>query len=300
LRYGWFSEVLAYRRGLRAGFRLFKVLRNQDQAIFLDQGQRGANLAWLAGVRRRAGAKTRKSRHLTHLADLSGWNEHVHYQSENMVEIIRRSLGLDLGAITDINNLEIPAFSLDEKKAVARLIREHGLNPEQLLLLAPFTAVHHREWPLANYQELIFRLGRELGVKPVVVGSAAERDVTLARSLQDCVNLTGKTTFMEMAVLISRARLLVGSCSGHAHLAAALRRPAVILYGPSHPVRYANPVWTSAVSLGLACMGCVDRSGNKAVCAERPCLAKLPVEAVFNACRLQWTGNIPAKQAPVG
>lgn len=292
MRYGWVNEVLVYQRGLKATLGLFQTLRKQDAVIMLDRGQRCARLAWLARVPVRAGAHIRRSRNLTHEADMSDWNENAHYQPETVAEIIHRSLGLDLHSITDMRALEMPAFSPEEIQRTDHLIQAHVRDPERILLVAPFTVVHHREWPLASYQELIFRLERELGICPVVIGSIAERDVLLARSLEHCVNLAGKTSFMEMGVLISRARLLVGSCSGHAHVAAALHRPAVILYGPSYPSRFANPNSIIPVSLGLACMGCVDRSGNSAVCADRRCLTQLSVDTVFNACRHQWSLHV--------
>ncbi len=287
-RYGWFDEVVSYRRGLRAGYRLFQILRRQDAVISLDLGQRSTNLAWLARVPVRAGANGHRSRHLTCGTDMRGWDQTSRYQPETAAEIIRRSLGLDLGAIADLRDLAIPAFSAGELQRAETLIRERVRDPEHMALVAPFTAVHHREWPLAYYRALIRRLKEDLGACPVVIAGQSERDRALAGALDHCVNLAGQTTFMEMAALVAKARLLVGSCSGHAHVAAALRRPAVILYGPSSPARFAHPAWTTPVSLGLDCTGCVDRSGNAAACAERPCLTGLTADTVFEACRRRW------------
>ena len=52
------------------------------------------------------------------------------------------------------------------------------------------------------------------------------------------LNLTGKTDLLQMTALVQRARVVVANDSGPMHLAAALGKPVVALFGPTPPERF--------------------------------------------------------------
>jgi ADP-heptose:LPS heptosyltransferase len=52
------------------------------------------------------------------------------------------------------------------------------------------------------------------------------------------IDLSGKTDLLTLAALIGQARLLVTVDSAPMHLAAAMRTPQVILFGPTNPFHW--------------------------------------------------------------
>jgi heptosyltransferase-2 len=73
-------------------------------------------------------------------------------------------------------------------------------------------------------------------------------------------NLVGRTTLMQAAALIAGAKAVVANDSGLMHLAAALGRPLVALFGPSDPA-LTPPLAADAAVLArdLACQPCHAR-----------------------------------------
>ncbi|HYN28027.1 MAG TPA: lipopolysaccharide heptosyltransferase II [Burkholderiales bacterium] len=91
-----------------------------------------------------------------------------------------------------------------------------------------------KRWPAQYYGELAQRLGAE-GYMVWLVGSAKERDIgdAISGTAPDAVNLCGRTTLDDAVVLLSCADLVVSNDSGLMHVAAALDRPMIALYGSS-------------------------------------------------------------------
>jgi heptosyltransferase-2 len=93
-----------------------------------------------------------------------------------------------------------------------------------------------KRWPVQYFGELAQRLGAE-GYAIWLVGSATERDIgdAISGGNANAVNLCGRTTLDDAVVLLSCADLIVSNDSGLMHVAAALDRPMIALYGSSSP-----------------------------------------------------------------
>lgn len=98
-----------------------------------------------------------------------------------------------------------------------------------------------KRWPHYHYATLAQAL-IERGYQLVLFGSAKDHEAgeqigaslpALAR--EHCHNLAGKTSLDQAVVLISTCRAVVSNDSGLMHVASALQRPLVALYGPSSP-----------------------------------------------------------------
>jgi ADP-heptose:LPS heptosyltransferase len=117
-------------------------------------------------------------------------------------------------------------------------IARFGL-PGNFVILVPGSAPHRpvKRWPSARYQQLAQHL-RERGLTPVVVGSAAE--ASIARDIPAALNLTGQTSFGDLADLGLAARFAVGNDTGPMHLLAAAGCPVLVLFSrDSDPARCA-------------------------------------------------------------
>ncbi len=163
------------------------------------------------------------------------WNDDEH-------EVLRwLRLVRALGATSD-PQLEFPVLPGDEVES-AEVAWAVGLD-----LRSPIMVVHpgakdpDRRWPPASFALVADRLARELGAQVVVTGTCAE--LPIAQEVADLMQmdahiLAGKTSLGGLASLLSRARLLVTNDSGPSHMAAALRVPSVVLFGPTDPGRWA-------------------------------------------------------------
>ncbi len=138
-----------------------------------------------------------------------------------------------------------------------------------------------KRWPPSHFAALAGKLSAA-GYAAWVVGSSKERDLgeeIRAASGNRVINLCGRTSLDEAVVLLSCAAAVVSNDSGLMHVAAALDRPLVALYGSSSP-GFTPPLSDSAriLSLNLPCSPCFQR-----VCplGHFNCMMKLDPGTVF-------------------
>jgi heptosyltransferase-2 len=139
-----------------------------------------------------------------------------------------------------------------------------------------------KRWPAAHFAALATHLAAA-GSAPWLIGGPGDAPIgaevaALAPAARD---LTGKTTLGEAIDLIAAARAVVSNDSGLMHVAAALGRPLVALYGSTSPA-FTPPLSPDAVilSLNVACSPCFQR-----VCplGHFKCLNELSADRVWAA-----------------
>lgn len=96
-----------------------------------------------------------------------------------------------------------------------------------------------KRWPAYHYAALANMLV-ERGGHILILGSAKDQKVgkEIVKRLRNpacCTNLAGKTTLEQVVKLLAACAAVVTNDSGLMHIAAALNRPLVALYGPSSP-----------------------------------------------------------------
>ncbi len=99
-----------------------------------------------------------------------------------------------------------------------------------------------KRWPHYHYAALAEQLITEKGYQILLFGSdkdhQAGEDIRALLSegaREDCLNLAGKTSLEQAVNIIAACDAIVTNDSGLMHVAAALNRPLVALYGPSSP-----------------------------------------------------------------
>lgn len=177
-------------------------------------------------------------------------------------------------------NLQPNARSLE-----ATLLRL-ALTPDgkPVLALCPGAAYGPaKRWP-ADYFGRVARLMLDQGWVAWILGSRAEQDTARAvchAAGPGCVDLSGQTTLEETIDLLAQADCVVTNDSGLMHVAAALNRRVVAIYGSSDPA-FTPPLCPSSriERLGLACSPCFSR-----VCplGHTRCLQDLHPERVIEA-----------------
>lgn len=145
-----------------------------------------------------------------------------------------------------------------------------------------------RSWPAQNFAEVIRRLVKARGVRVVLTGSAADRE--LAESIVrlagvPCLNLAGKLPLLELAALIRRLNLYLTVDSGPAHIAAALGTPLITLWGPgileqTAPLAGSGPV--TILRHQVHCAPCYGTPLMK-TCRDNICMKQIGVDETLEA-----------------
>lgn len=115
-----------------------------------------------------------------------------------------------------------------------------SLPSTRLALLVPGAAPHRpaKRWPAERFGVLASRLAAA-GMIPVVLGTGADAPLAdaIRRICPAALDLTGRTTLLELGRLASRAALAVGNDTGPMHLAAAMGCSCLVLFSnESDPV----------------------------------------------------------------
>lgn len=118
-----------------------------------------------------------------------------------------------------------------------------------------------KRWP-AEYYAKLAQVALEAGWKVWLFGSPKDKliaDVIVAQA-GDCLNLISKTNLAQAVDLLSLATVVVSNDSGLMHIAAALDRPLVAIYG-STSTKFTPPQAQKfkIMQLNLECQPCFKR-----------------------------------------
>jgi ADP-heptose:LPS heptosyltransferase len=154
----------------------------------------------------------------------------------------------------------------------------------------------NKRWPVEAYAVVVRQLAAKWpDARFGVLGGESERELGAALGAVlpgRCLDLTAATSLTEMVEWIRLASLLITNDSGPMHVAAALRRPVVAIFGPTDP-RRTGPYGQvgQVLHADLPCAPCM-----KNWCANpRPlqCLAEVTPAAVVAAAEARWGMEAP-------
>jgi len=168
----------------------------------------------------------------------------------------------------------------------ASILKRIGYNPidKPILVLCPGAEFGPaKRWPI-EYFSKVAETKRDEGWQVWVIGSNPDRplgDTIQGHVGRDCFNLAGETELDEAIDLISAATCVVTNDSGLMHIAAAVGRPLVAVYGSTSPqlTPPLNPD-SEILTLELDCSPCFQRS---CPLQHMNCLEKLEPHRVLDA-----------------
>jgi ADP-heptose:LPS heptosyltransferase len=145
---------------------------------------------------------------------------------------------------------------LNEQLALAGLTRfypprvdwavsDDGVCPQgDFALLVPGGSAHRPEkrWPVSYYTEIaVFFVQKN--ITPVLIGTQIDADLNhhIKKAVPECLDMTGKTQFQDLATLGSQATFAIGNDTGPLHLLSIAGAPTVALFShASDPTRCAQ------------------------------------------------------------
>ena len=220
-------------RSLAGKWRLARALRTQrfDTAFILRKSLSRSLLLALAGVPARVGFANPKSGWLlTRRVPPTGLPRHKALTYLPLLEAV---------GLTAVSGPYEYAVGGEERDAARDLLRTHeALNAVPLVILHPGANWPHKRWAPERFAALGDRLAQSQHAKILVTGGPDDAALTgaVARAMRHPpVVLAGRTNLRQLAALLEQADLVVSNDTGVLHLAVALRRPVVALYGPTSP-----------------------------------------------------------------
>ena len=233
------------RGGARGFFRELGAWRERrfDLALLFPNAFAPALTAFAARVPLRFGYGTDgRAPLLTRAPPVPVWRgtRHESFYYLNLVAELERALTVAAAAAEREPRFDL-RVSAERKSEAAEILRRAGVTfARPLVALCPgSTNSRAKRWPAERYAALADLLAEEAGAEVVLVGAREELEVTrevVARMRRAPAVLTGETDLAQSVAVLSLADLLVTNDTGPAHVAAALGRPVVVVFGPTNPL----------------------------------------------------------------
>ena len=152
---------------------------------------------------------------------------------------------------------------LPERPEIAAAINsKFKTQNSKLILLQPGARWKNKRWPAEHFAGLVRALaGKFPAARFGILGDPGDRplgEIISQAAPERCLNLCGATSLPEMIEWIRRCDLLITNDTGPMHVAAALGRPLVALFGPTEP-RRTGPYGQleNVLRLDLPCSPCL-------------------------------------------
>jgi len=247
------------RLDLQARYTIGKSLRATqfEQAIVLANSFKSALLPWFAKIPLRTGW----SRELRCLI----LNDTRRLDKKRYPLMVQRYLALGLSP----DEVLPSAYSHPELSSTletqAAALEQVGLSRPTVPVLALCPGAEFgpsKRWPEEAYAE-VARAKLAAGWQVWLFGSAKDQAVTqriMALTGNACLDLAGRTRLDEAIDLLALATAVVSNDSGLMHVAAALKKPLIALYGSTSP-DFTPPLakQVSILKLALSCQPCFER-----------------------------------------
>ncbi|EKD54969.1 MAG: hypothetical protein ACD_60C00030G0019 [uncultured bacterium] len=240
--------------------RIGKNLRDKgyQQAIVLPNSFKSALIPWWANIPIRTGW-LREMRY----GLLNDWRKLDKKRYPLMIEQLM-ALGLPAESTLPAE-YPLPELNISfETRAKALLAHQLQDTDKPILALCPGAEFGPaKRWP-EEYYAAVANEKLEAGWQVWLFGSPKDQEVAkriMELTKERCIDLSGKTRLEEAVDLLSLATAVVSNDSGLMHIAAALRKLLIAVYGPTSAA-FTPPLHKEArvLSLSLACQPCFQRT----------------------------------------
>lgn len=170
----------------------------------------------------------------------------------------------------------------DARKKVGELLGEIN----DYVVVIPSARWITKRWPAEDFASLISKIS----IPCVITGSRADKEISQKilnlSSGNTVIDICGKTDLKELTALIEGARAVVTNDSGPMHIAAALDKPTIAIFGPTDPVKTGPYGWQKnsrlkVIKADVPCTPCRRKKG----CKEFICMSRINAGEVYDALK---------------
>lgn len=185
-------------------------------------------------------------------------------------------------------------FPLHVSKEAKDSIRGLLGDTKEYIVIIPSARWASKRWPAERFAAMI----KKLSVTCVIAGTRGDKKIS--RQIIDSVNkggkkktgngenlidLCGKTGLKELVALIAGAKAVVSNDSGPLHIAAALNRPSIAIFGPTDPEKTGPYGWQTNRKLTVLRTPVPCGPCRKRDCDDLKCMEKISTNKVLKALK---------------
>lgn len=172
------------------------------------------------------------------------------------------------------DKIEFPMPLIKPSKSVQDIIARYS----PYYVVVPGARWKTKQWFPERFSEVISTLDGY----SIIVGSTSDRVIGESishQSKEKAVNIAGDTTIQELICLIRHAKGVISNDTGPMHIAAALNKPLVAVFGPTSPLR-TGPYSRNCqvVNADVGCAPCYKKT-----CAKMTCMKSIDAKNVLDA-----------------
>lgn len=126
------------------------------------------------------------------------------------------------------------------------------LHGTSYIIIAPFSRWQSKNWALDKWEKLVESIKLNFNIEIIQLGSTSEP------LINNVLDLRGKTSIRESGIILEKAKLIISVDNGVHHLAVALRKKCITLFGPllAKNIMYDN--YTIPIQNNSVCHGCYN------------------------------------------
>ena len=181
-------------------------------------------------------------------------------------------------------DLKLDFLILNEANVFAeRFFQENGVDQNNLIIsVSPTSRRHFRRWPLERFARLADWLISQFKAHVILIWGPGEKGVVdeIASRMKERPIISWETeNLFQLGGVLKKCDLHIGNDNGTKHIAVAMGKPTITIYGPQDPVSWTYPDPSRHKSLKKK-VDCPDCDKIKHKCTELSCLDLITVEDV--------------------
>ncbi len=263
--------------GIKEYLRIIKLIRNESYDLVIDlQGLvRTAIINFFSKGKQRVMTSFVRECSNIFIRPIGQFNPELHAVERNY-EVIKYLFPKN--SVAEPKNF-LPWITL--KEDVLKWSKTVLSDNKNFVLFSVGSRGKHKIWPQENFAELINMLYAEFNITAVFVGSEQEKELVeniIKKISCEYKNFVGETDLIQTCGIISRCNLVISNDNGIAHIAAAMDKPTIIIFGPT------NPKWfypyndkSGYIFKNYSCSPC----GIKTSCKDNKCMKDVTPQEVF-------------------
>lgn len=267
-------------------YRVGKSLRGEyDRAIILPRTFKSALIPYFAKIPRRIAYRGEMRYGIVN--DMRGLDKELTYKAvDKYLRLGAEPEKLKQEKLLKAPKIHYPQLIVDDEKrhqAAKKLGIDESTPAIAFMPGAEFGP--SKQWPGKYFGELATRF-KQQGYNVYVFGSQNDKPIgeeIVEASKNDAINLCGQTSLEEVVDLLSLAKVAITNDSGLMHIAAAVGRPVVAIYGAITP-KFTPPLTDKKEIqyLGLNCSPCWKK---QCPYGHYNCLNNIEVNKVYESAQ---------------
>ncbi len=282
----YLDEILIYdkrrEKGMRGFLRMVREIKSRgfDLAIIPHRSLRSALLAYFSRIPKRIGFDRSTgsflfTQRITYLSDI--------HESDRNFSLV---LGFSYPSISVFPEI-FP--SPDDYTYARKLLQDSGIREEDKIVgIAPGSVWATKRWLLERFAEVSDLLQIKAGVKVIFLGSEDDRKLCqeIAHQMETTpLILAGKTDILQSAAIISLCKVILSNDSAPVHIASAMKKPVVEIFGSTIPEFGFAPLGDNytIIQKKMECRPCGIHGRRKCPKKHFRCMKEITTEEVFKA-----------------